>query len=175
MARPRKPPAEQRTRVLSVRLTADEYDRVVAMARDAGMLAGPYARATILNRRPRSKPAANLVFQRFLYELQSIATNFKQLADATGDARYLKWARHVGGHLVEILIGRDDLSGLIEQQFEPVNTAGHQINRLAHAANTGSRMSAEDLRDAIGALKSALAPLEQAAGQPPTEPPADQG
>jgi len=167
MARPRKAPEDQRTRVLSVRLTAEEYARVAAMARDAGMLAGPYARATILERRPRSKPAANLVFQKLLYELQSIATNFKQLADATGDERHLKWARHVGGHLVEILIGRDDLTELIEEQFESVNAAGHLINRLAHGANAGKKVDGEKWRHATSALKEALAPLERAADQPP--------
>lgn len=167
MARPRKAPEDQRTRVLSVRLTADEYDRVVAMARDAAMLAGPYARATILDRRPRSKPAANLVFQKLLYELQSIATNYKQLADATGDERHLKMARHVGGHIVEILIGRDDLSELIEQQLEAVNAAGHLLNRLAHSANAGMGVDGENLRTATSALRAALAPLERAADQPP--------
>ena len=167
MARPRKAPEDQRTRVLSVRLTAEEYDRVVAMARDAGMLAGPYARTTILERRPRSKPAANLVFQKLLYELQSIATNFKQLADATGDERHLKWARHVGGHMVEILIGRDDLTELIEQQFEAVNAAGHLINQLAHSANAGKPVSGESWRAATSALNTALGPLEKAADQPP--------
>lgn len=167
MARPRKALEDQRTRVLSVRLTAEEYARVVAMARDAGMLAGPYARATILDRRPRSKPAANLVFQKLLYELQSLATNFKQLADATGDERYLKWARHVAGHLVEILIGRDDLTELMEQQLGPINDAGHLFNRLAHAANAGKTPTPDSLRTALQSLKSALAPLEKSAQVPP--------
>ena len=163
MARPRKAPEDQRDRVLSVRLTADEYARVVAMAKDAGMLAGPYARATILDRRPRSKPAANLVFQKLLYELQSLATNFKQLADATGDDRHLKRARHVAGHLVEILIGRDDLSELMEQQLGSINEAGHLINRLAHRANSGDPPDPEATRFAFQSLKAALEPLEKAA------------
>lgn len=167
MARPRKAPEDQRSRVLSVRLTAEEYARVVAMAKDAGMLAGPYARATILDRRPRSRPAANLVFQKLLYELQSLATNFKQLADATGDERHLKRARHVGGHLVEILLGRDDLSELMEQQLAAINEAGHQINRLAHAANAGKTPDPEVQRAALRGLKDALAPLEKAAQSPP--------
>lgn len=167
MARPRKAPEDQRTRVLSVRLTDAEYAQVVAMARDAGMLAGPYARATILDKRPRSRPVANLVFQKLLYELQSIATNFKQLADATGDQRYLKWARHVGGHVVEILIGRDDLTELIQQQMPLLNDAGQMINRLAHAANTDQDISTESRRAALTALKQALIPLEQAADKPP--------
>lgn len=167
MARPRKAPEDQRTRVLSVRLTDAEYAQVAAMARDAGMLAGPYARATILDKRPRSKPVANLVFQKLLYELQSIATNFKQLADATGDQRHLKHARHVAGHLVEILIGRDDLSELMEQQLGPINEAGHLINRLAHGANAGKAIDPETLRAALRSLKAALDPLEKAAQASP--------
>jgi hypothetical protein len=167
MARPRKAPEEQRTRVLSVRLTAAEYDQVVAMARDAGMLPGPYARTTILDKRPRSKPMANLAFQRLVYELQSVSTNFKQLADATGDERYLKWARHVGGHLVEILIGRDDLADLMDQQTGPLNEAGQLVNALAYAANAGKAVSAENARHAIREIRAALRPLEEAAEQPP--------
>jgi len=162
MARPRKALEDQRSRVLSVRLTAAEYDRVVAMARDAGMLAGPYARATILGTRPRSKPVVNLVFNKLLGELQSIANNFRQLADATGDERYLKWARYVGGHLVEEIIGRNDLIGLIEQQIDPLNGAGHTINGLARKANGGAVINPDERKFAIQSLKLALKPLEDA-------------
>lgn len=165
MARPRKPLEDQRTRVLSVRLTPVEYDRVVAMARNAGMLAGPYARTTILSRRPRSKPTVNLTFQRLLFELQSIATNFKQLADVTGDTGHHQWARYVGGQLVEVLIGRDDLSELIERQLESVNSAGHRINRIAHAVNAGQKVSGVEWRQAITDLKDALKPIEEAPQQ----------
>jgi len=165
MARPRKALEDQRTRVLSVRLTVAEYARVEAMARDAGMLAGPYARSTILDKRPRSKPVTNLVFEKLIYELQSIATNFRQLADATGDERYLNWARHVGGHLVEQLIGRNDLTELIEQQLEPLNGAGHAINGIARQANSGADIDPEDRKFAIRALKFALQPLEDALGE----------
>jgi len=164
MARPRKAPEDQRTRVLSVRLTADEYARVEAMARDAGMLAGPYARTTILGKRPCSKPVTNLVFEKLLYELQSIATNFRQLHDATGDERYLKWARYVGGHMVEQLLGRNDLIELIEEQLEPINGAGHAINGLARRANSGSVLEPDERKFAIQALKLALAPLEEEIG-----------
>lgn len=167
MARPRKAPEDQRTRVLSVRLTAAEYDRVVSLARSAGMLPGPYARTTILDKRPRSKPMANLVFQKLVYELQSVSTNFKQLADATGEERYLKWARHVGGHIVEILIGRDDLTDLMEQQIAPLNAAGQLVNALAHAANAGTPVNVEKARHAVLEVQAALRPLEEAADQPP--------
>ena len=164
MARPKKAPEDQRNRVLSVRLTADEYARVEAMARDAGMLAGPYARATILERRPRSKPVTNLVFEKLIYELQSIATNFRQLYEVTGDERYLGWARHVGGHLVEQLIGRTDLVAQIEQQLEPINSAGHAINGLARRANIGDPIHPDERNFAHRALKAALEPLVDAIG-----------
>lgn len=162
MARPKKALEDQRNRVLSVRLTAEEYARVQAMARDAGMLAGPYARTTILSKRPRSKPVTNLVFEKLLYELSSIATNFGQLHEATGEERYLKYARYVGGHLVEQLIGRNDLTAIIEEQLEPINGAGHAINGLARKANSGSEIDPQDRDFAFRALKLALSPLEQA-------------
>lgn len=165
MARPKKAPEDQRNRVLSVRLTAYEYARVEAMARDAGMLAGPYARATILEKRPRSKPVTNLVFEKLIYELQSIATNFRQLYDTTGDAQYLEWARHVGGHLVEQLIGRTDLVAQIEQQLEPINSAGHVINGLARRANTGDHIGSDERKSAKRDLKRALEPLIDAIGK----------
>lgn len=166
MARPRKALEDQRTRVLSVRLTASEYARIKTMARDAGMLPGPYARTTILDRRPRSKPLANLVFKKLIYELHSIATNCRQLADATGNQQYLKWAKHVGGRLVERLISRNDLSELMEQQLEPLNAAGHIINSLAHQANAtvskGKAINRETQQNALRTLKFALQPLEDA-------------
>ena len=162
MARPRKKPQDQRSRVLSVRLTAAEYDRVTAMARDAGMLAGPYARITLLDKRPRSKPVTSLVFQKLLYELQSVATNLSQLADATGDDRYLHAARHVAGHLVEQLIGRDDLVDEQEVILDPLNAIGHSINGLAHKANAGGEVTADDRAFALRQLKLVLEPLGKA-------------
>ncbi|WP_420429414.1 plasmid mobilization protein [Kordiimonas sp.] len=162
MARPKKAPEDQRNRVLSVRLTAEEYARVEDMARAAGMLAGPYARTTILGKRPRSKPVTNLVFEKLIYELQSIATNFRQLHDATGEERFLKMARYVGGHMVERLLGRNDLISLIEEQLEPLNGAGHAINGLARKANSGSDIEAEERTFAIQSIKLALKPLEDA-------------
>ncbi|MAJ64712.1 MAG: hypothetical protein CL557_10550 [Alphaproteobacteria bacterium] len=162
MARPKKAPEDQRNRVLSVRLTAEEYARVEDMARATGMLSGPYARATILGKRPRSKPVTNLVFEKLIYELQSIATNFRQLADATGNEGYIKWARYIGGQLVEKLIGRTDLTEVMEAQLEPLNGAGHAINGLARKANSGSDIEAEERAFAIQSIKLALKPLEDA-------------
>ena len=162
MARPRKRPEDQRTKVLSVRLTRDEYERVTAMAKDAGMLAGVYARKTILDKRPRSKPANTLLFEKLLYELHSISTNFNQLHDATGDSDYLKLAKYIGGHLPEQLIGRNDLAELIEAQLPHINTAGHSVNDLAYKANAGINFTPQDKKAVISGIKAAVAPLDKA-------------
>lgn len=163
MARPRKSAADQRTYVLSVRLTKAESKRLKAMAKDAGMLPGVYARETILDKRPRSKPASTLLFQNMLVELQRISTNFNQLHDATGDGEYLKLAKYVGGHIPELLIGRNDLAELVESQLSALNSAGHLVNDLAYRANAGKDFSARDKDLAIAAVRDALTPLEQAA------------
>lgn len=170
MARPRKKPEDQRSRVLSVRFTADEYARVEKMARAAGMLPGPYARATILDKRPRSKPANIQLFRDLLYELQSIATNFNQLEGATGEAVYLDWARYVGGQLVEQLIGRNDLADLIEQQLPIINDAGQVVNGLARQANSGKPIQAAERDEAFGTVRHALEPIQNALEKSPTKP-----
>lgn len=166
MARPRKAPEDQRTRVLSVRLTAAEYARVTAMAKDAGMLAGVYARQTILDKRPRSKPANTLLFQKLLYELQSISTNFKQLHDATGHGQFLKLAKYMGGHLPEQLIGRDDLADLVAECLPAINAAGHGVNKLAYKANAEIAFSADESNEVIAQLKAAIDPLAKACAKP---------
>jgi hypothetical protein len=102
------------------------------------------------------------VFEKLIYELQSIATNFRQLADATGNEGYIKWARYIGGQLVEKLIGRTDLTEVMEAQLEPLNGAGHAINGLARKANSGSDIEAEERAFAIQSIKLALKPLEDA-------------
>lgn len=162
MARPRKAASDQRTRVLSVRLTHEEYDRVTALAKDAGMLPGVYARTTILDKRPRSKPANTLLFQKLIYELQSISTNFKQLHDATGLDVFLKAARFVGGQLVEQLIGRDDLSDLIAQQLPAINKAGLAVNDLAYKANASIAFSPTERQQVLAMVQASLAPLDKA-------------
>lgn len=166
MARPRKKLEDRRTRVLSVRLTSAEYARVDDMAKAAGMLSGPYARETILNKRPRSRPVNHILLTNLIYELGAIAKNFNQLADATGDELYIDWAKYVGGTLVSQVYGRDDLGELIETQIDEINAAGHMVNSLARTANGGGEIKTEDRRFTLNAIRAALASLDEASSKP---------
>lgn len=179
MARPRKSPQEQRRHVVNIRLTDAELAQLKTHAAAAGMPFGRYARDTVLGKRPRARPAQLIIFQKLLYELQSAATNFQQLADVTGEEVYARWARYTGGQLVEQLLGRNDLAELIEAQIEPLNMAGHTVNRLAHMANSGHDVPSELRDEAFEAMRAALEPLHEAsvaptaankdAGKPPKE------
>lgn len=181
MARPRKSAAEQRRHVVNIRLTDAELAQLKTHAAAAGMPFGRYARETVLGKRPRARPAQLIIFQKLLYELQSAATNFQQLADVTGEEVYARWARFTGGQLVEQLLGRNDLAELIEAQIEPLNTAGHTVNRLAHMANSGHDVPGKLRDEAFEAMRTALEPLHEASvaptaankdeGKPPKEGP----
>lgn len=168
MARPRKSAAEQRRHVVNIRLTDAELAQLKTHAAAAGMPFGRYARETVLGKRPRARPAQLIIFQKLLYELQSAATNFQQLADMTGEEVYARWARYTGGQLVEQLLGRNDLAELIEAQIEPLNTAGHTVNRLAHMANSGHDVPSELRDEAFEAMRAALEPLHEASVAPTT-------
>ena len=168
MARPRKSPAEQRRHVVNIRLTDAELAQLKTHAAAAGMPFGRYARETVLGKRPRARPAQLIIFQKLLYELQSAATNFQQLADATGEEVYARWARYTGGQLVEQLLGRNDLAELIEAQIEPLNMAGYTVNRLAHMANSGHDVPSELQGEAFEAMRAALEPLHEASVAPTT-------
>ncbi len=168
MARPRKSPAEQRRHVVNIRLTDAELAQLKEHAAAAGMPFGRYARETVLGKRPRARPAQLIIFQKLLYELQSAATNFQQLADVTGEEVYARWARYTGGQLVEQLLGRNDLAELIEAQIEPLNMAGHTVNRLAHMANSGHDVPGELRDEAFEAMRAALEPLHEASVAPTT-------
>jgi hypothetical protein len=162
MARPRKPAAEKRQSMVMIRFTADEMKQLKRLAHDAGVPYGRYVRETVLGRRPRSRPARTLVFQKLLYELQSIATNFQQLADATGDDGYMLWAKFVGGQVVEQLIGQDDMSDVIEGQLDALNRAGHQVNVIARKANAEQVIKAGERTAAVRAVTTALSPIRDA-------------
>ncbi len=162
MPRPRKKPSDRRRHVINLRLTDAELAELKRMARDAGVPYGRYVRETVLGRRPKARPAQVLIFQKLLYELQSIATNFKQLAEATGDALYTPWARFVGGQLVEQLLGRDDLSDMIDGRLDAINVAGQQVNALARKANSEIAFKASERSGAFRILKTALEPIRLA-------------
>ena len=166
MARPRKQPEQRRRHVVNIRLTDAELAQLKDQAAAAGLPYGRYAREAVLGKKPRARPAKTIIFQKLIYELQSVATNFQQLADATGDDVYINWARYVGGQLVEQLIGRDDLADLVEQQIEPLNTVGHLVNGLAHQANSGKDVSDEMRDEAFAAVRAALEPLHEASAKP---------
>lgn len=159
MARPRKAAAEKRRHVVNLRMTDAEFEEFKQLARDAGVTAGRYIRETVLGRRPKAKPAQLLIFQKVTYELQSIATNFKQLADATGDGLYMDWARYLGAQLIGALMGRDDLSDVIDAQMGDLNVAGQQVNALARKANSEIAFKAAERIAALRAVKHALEPV----------------
>ena len=167
MARPRKKPEDQRIRVLSVRLTAAEYAQVDEMAKKAGMLSGPYARETILNKRPRSRPAKIMLMQNFLNELTAIAGNFGQLAAATGDDLYLKWSKYVNGTIVEQTCGREDLLELIEEELPKINAVGHMVNDLAFKGNCGEDIERAERDEVLHAVKKTFETLFEASKNPP--------
>jgi len=186
MARPRKRPEDQRRHVVNIRLTDAELAQLKQQAQAAGLPYGRFAREAVLGRRPRARPAKALLFESFVFALQKVATNFNQLAEATGDSAYTPWARYTGGQLVELLVGRDDLLDLMERQLDPLGGAGHMVNGLARAANSGEVLSDEDRDAAFELVRAALEPLDKAArhgvdkkdqapnpvsGTPPQDPP----
>lgn len=126
MARPLKKPSERRRHVVNLRMTDAEFDEFKRLARDAGVTAGRYIRETVLGRRPKARPQQLLVFQELVRQLQYIATNFRQLATATGDDRYAPWARYMGADFVGHILDKDDLSDVVEPQLDALNTAGQQ-------------------------------------------------
>ena len=94
MARPTLAPTRKRSEVLNLRLSPTEMYDLRRRAAEAGVTLADYARATLTGRRPKPKPVKDRVMAALLYELSSIATNFSQLEDATGEATYAQWARN---------------------------------------------------------------------------------
>lgn len=126
-----------------------------------------YARAVLFGRKPKAKPARDRIFNDLLYELQSIATNLVQLEDVTGDENFKRWARYVGGEMVERLLDRQDLAPLIEETLEQLNGAGHVVNALARKANSGKELEKAEIKEVLDILQEVLSPLHQAAERPP--------
>ena len=161
MARPRKPDTEKKRHMVTLRFSDSELAQLRQLAKDAGVPPYTYVRETVLGRRPKAKPAQMLIYNKVLYELQSIATNCRQLADATGDALYKEWARLVGGQFPDELLGQADLSDTIDGQIASLNQAGQQINSLARKANQERPVKANERAAAFRALKRALEPIRQ--------------
>ena len=163
MARPRKNPADVRKNIFTIRLNDREFDLVKRAALDAGLPYGEYARETLLGRKPKAVPKRDKVFNALFYQLQSIATNFTQLEDATGDENFGKWASYVGEDLAGKILDRDELVPLIEDNMERINAAGQMVNSLARKANSGSELKKEDIDETIATLQTVLEPLHGAA------------
>lgn len=162
MARPFLNPDERRSEFLRVRFTAGEMDTLREAAIAAGMTLTDYARAALLDKRPRAKPKPDRVTQQMVYELQSIAVNFRQLEAATGDAAYGQWAHYVGGELLDRLLDRPDLAGMMEAHVVPINEVGQVVNDTAHKANM-EKYPDDAERDALFAsVKRVTEPLHKA-------------
>ena len=162
MARPRKAPEDLRRNNLKLRFTDAEYRDLKQRALVAGVTPSEYARETILGRRPKARSTDRQILDRTLYELQSIATNFTQLASATGDQSFDDWARYVGGDLIERIVDRPEILPVLEDGLDSLNEAGQFINQLAHQANAGKPLEEGQTGDAIEAVREATAPLHEA-------------
>ena len=162
MARPRKKPSERRRHVVNLRMTDAEFAEFKRLARDAKVTAGRYIRETVLGRRPKAHPPQVLIFEAMLRELQRIATNFRQLATATGDDCYAGWAKFMGVEIIRQISKKDELSDVIEKQLAALNAAGQQVNALAYKANGEMRFKPSERTAAFTALKRALDPIRQA-------------
>jgi len=170
MARPPLDPQKRRSEYLRIRLTPSEMETLKSQAAEAGMPFTSFAREVLFGRKPKAKPARDRIFNDLLYELTSIATNFTQLEAALEDENFGKWARYVGGELVERLMDRDDLIPLIEEMMEQLNNAGHVVNALARSANVGKEIKDAEVKETIGILQEVLEPLHKAAERPPKTP-----
>jgi hypothetical protein len=178
MARPTLDPQRKRSEVLNLRLSPTEMYDLRRRAAEAGVTLADYARATLTGRRPKPKPVKDRVMASLLYELSSIATNFSQLEDATGEANFGQWARYVGGDLVERVTDRHELTPLIEEHLEAINGAGHMVNAMARRANMGKPLDAAQVEETLSILRRVLEPIHRAVKQPakvgaPTPDPGD--
>jgi hypothetical protein len=174
MPRKRSRPEDLRRHVIHIRLNDGELVRLKKLAHAAGLPYERYAREIVLGHKPRTKPLRTVIFQKLVYELQSIATNFQQLADATDDDYYATWARYTGGDLVAQLIGRHDLADIIEQQLQPINLAGQVVNSLARKGNVGFDIERDARRRAFMVVRDALEPLQRAVEKSPSHTPVRQ-
>lgn len=162
MARPFLNPDDRRSEYLRVRFTPAEMEALRNAAMAAGLTLTDYARAAMLDKRPRAKPKPDRVTRQMVYELQSIAVNFRQLETVTGDGTYGTWAHYVGGQLLDRLLDRPDLAPLMEAHRPAVNEVGHAINDAAHRGNM-EKFPDEAERDVLfAAVKRVTEPLHQA-------------
>lgn len=155
-----------RTKVVPLRFTQDEWQRIQEMASAANLTAAEYMRRTLTSRRPRPVPERKAALSDLLFALQKIATNFRQLESATDQSMYGQWAQYVGKETVERVLDRPDILPLIIDSLPHINDAGQQVNGLAHLANMEEPIKAEEISHVLDQLKEALAPLHNAIKDP---------
>jgi hypothetical protein len=146
---------------ITTRMTKREVAALQAQAKAAGIPQDRYAHELALGRRPKAKPAKTIIHQKLVYELQSIHTNFCQLADATKDKRYATWAEYVETMLVTHILRRPDLAELAAAEIPNVNLAGQVLNSLARRANSGFDLDPVARKETLQAVKTTLAPIHQ--------------
>lgn len=166
MARPSLDPQRRRSETLNLRLSPTEMYDLRRAAAEAGVTLAEYVRAALMGRRPKPRPLKDRVMTALLYELSSIATNLSQLQDATGDETFAKWARYVGGDLVERVTDRHELAPLIEDHLEAINGVGHMVNAMARRANMGKELDAGDIEETLSVLGRVLEPVHKAVKRP---------
>lgn len=147
---------------LRLRLTDEEFAELRRRAEVSSRAQDTYARERVLGRRPRARPIRNFLQHKLIYELQSILTNFRQLADATDDERYDLWADHVKELLVGHVAMRSELALAMDGQIVHINLAGQVLNALARRANSGIEIDPAHRKDTLKGMRRALAPLSEA-------------
>lgn len=162
MARPFLSPDDRRSEYLRVRFTPAEMEALRQAAVEAGLTLTDYARASLLDRRPRAKPKPDRVTRQMVYELQSIATNFRQLEAVTGDGAYGQWAHYVGGELLDRLLDRPDLAHLMEAHVVAINEVGLIVNDVARRANLEKLPDTADRDTLFAAVQRVTQPLHDA-------------
>ena len=80
MSRPSLPPIQLRTRTLGVRLSAHEWETLVARAAAAGQRPTAFVRAAALTRSRPSRAAAEVASAEERRELRRIGANLNQVA-----------------------------------------------------------------------------------------------
>ena len=145
---------------IAIRMTRAEADYLRSRAERAGITVGRYARAVLAGRRPRARQVRPLPIRALIYELQSLAANFRQLHTATANRAYEEWRRHVGVSLPLELTGPHVDAEEISRHVRPINRAGQKLNHLAWKANSGQFFSEVDEERVLDAVADAVEALE---------------
>lgn len=155
-----RPAAWREDSRIAIRMTQAEAENLRRRAERVNATVGHYARAVLSGRRPRARQIRPLPVKGLIYELQSLAANFRQLHAATGNRAYEEWRRHVGVSLpVELVAPHVDAEALA-RHLAPINRAGQKLNHLAWKANSGQFFSEADEERVLDAIADAVEALE---------------